>query len=186
MDLSDGSEIQLTKGADVHATFSPDGKWVVYSRFGERVALWKVSIEGGEPTQISPEGAVSPAISPDGKTIAVVLRQGGMRNRIMLIPFDGNGEVTKAFDTVLESIPGTNRQKLQWTADGRAIYHIAYNNGVSNIWQQPIDGSPPVQVTDFKDCRIFNFAFSADGSQLALSRGTYNSDVVLIEGANSH
>jgi hypothetical protein len=42
-----------------------------------------------------------------------------------------------------------------------------------------------VQVTDFKDGRIFNFAFSADGSQLALSRGTFNSDVVLIENANS-
>jgi hypothetical protein len=52
---------------------------------------------------------------------------------------------------------------------------------VSNIWQQPIDGSPHVQATDFKGSRIFNFAFSSDFSQLALSRGTFNSDVVLIE-----
>ncbi len=32
--------------------------------------------------------------------------------------------------------------------------------------------------------RIFNFAFSLDFSQLVLSRGTFNSDVVLIE--NQH
>ena len=66
---------------------------------------------------------------------------------------------------------------------GLGIYFIALNNGASNIWGQPIDGSPPVQVTDFKDGRTFNFAFSPDGKQLALSRGTFNSDVVLIENA---
>ena len=69
--------------------------------------------------------------------------------------------------------------------DRRGIYFIALNDGVSNIWQQPIDGSAPVQVTNFKDGRVFNFAFSLEGSQLVLSRGTFNSDVVLIENANS-
>jgi hypothetical protein len=39
----------------------------------------------------------------------------------------------------------------------------------------------PVPITDFKDGRIFNFAFSSDEKQIALSRGTVNSDVVLIE-----
>lgn len=53
---------------------------------------------------------------------------------------------------------------------------------MTNIWRQPIDGSPPVQVTDFRDGRIFNFAYSRDGNQLALSRGTSNRDVVVITG----
>jgi len=35
-------------------------------------------------------------------------------------------------------------------------------------------------LTDFKDQLIFDFAWSRDGEYLALSRGTVNSDVVLI------
>jgi hypothetical protein len=53
-------------------------------------------------------------------------------------------------------------------------------NGVSNLWAQSIDGSPPKQLTNFTTDRIFGFAFSRDGKQLALSRGTQASDVVLI------
>ena len=70
---------------------------------------------------------------------------------------------------------------LQWATDGRAIYYVKTVKGLSNIWQQPIDGSAPVQITNFTTDRIFNFAFSPDGSLLALSRGTIKSDVVLIE-----
>ena len=80
-----------------------------------------------------------------------------------------------------ETNPLSNNQNLQWTPDGRAIYYIALNNGVSNIWRQPIDGSSPTQVTQFSTGHIFNFAYSPDGRQLALSRGSLDSDVVLIK-----
>lgn len=73
---------------------------------------------------------------------------------------------------------------LQWTPDGRAINYVALDNGVADIWRQPIDGGPPVQVTKFETGRIFNFAYSPDGKQLALSRGSLNSDVVLIKNSN--
>lgn len=179
-DLSDDSEKQLTKGVDIWATFSPDSRWIVYTHFGERVGLWKVSVEGGEAKQILNENAICPTVSPDGKIIAIVLQRMGQPPQIGLTPFDG-GEIIKTFDAALLSNPTTDNKNLQWTADGRGIYFVALTNGVSNIWQQPIDGSAPVQVTDFKNGRIFNFAFSADGSQIALSRGTFNSDVVLIE-----
>jgi len=36
-------------------------------------------------------------------------------------------------------------------------------------------------VRNFTTGRIFNFAFSPDGLHIAFSRGTLNSDVVLIE-----
>ena len=62
------------------------------------------------------------------------------------------------------------------------VAFIRTSGGVSNIWTQPLDGGEPKQLTDFKDQRIFNFAWSRDGKQLALSRGVVNSDVVLISG----
>ena len=98
------------------------------------------------------------------------------RQKVALISFNG-GEITKMFDANLQQTNGN----LQWTSDGKAIYYIAFNNGVSNIWRQAIDGSAPVQVTNFTSNHIFNFAYSSDGLSLALSRGTFNSDVVLIE-----
>ncbi len=183
MDLSDGSEKLLSKGTIHYPTFSPDGKWLVFTKYNERMSLWKVPVEGGEATQILAESALCAAVSPDGKTIAFVLRRGGNPNRIALVSFDG-GEIIKTFDAVLGTNPFSNNQNLQWTPDGRAIYYIALNNGVSNIWQQPIDGSPPVQVTKFETGRIFNFAYSFDGKQLALSRGSFNSDVVLIKNSD--
>ncbi len=57
---------------------------------------------------------------------------------------------------------------------------------MANIWRQPVEGGAAVQITNFTTNRIFNFAFSPDGSQLALSRGTFNSDVVLIENQNKN
>ena len=180
MDVSDGREKRLTKGMDTWQTFSPDGKWLVFTRYTERVGLWKVPSAGGEPTLILDENAICPAVSPDGKTIAFVWRRAGEANRIALVSFDG-GEIIKTFDVKLEKTGLGDKQNLQWTTDGRGIYFVALNDGVSNIWRQPIDGTAPVQVTNFTTGRILNFAFSPDGSQLALARGTINSDVVLIE-----
>jgi eukaryotic-like serine/threonine-protein kinase len=178
-DLSDGTERVLTTGTIHYPTFTPDGKWLVFTKYNERMALWKVPLEGGEPTRILVENALCSAVSPNGKTIAFVLRKGGNSNRIALVSFDG-GEIIRTFDAVPEMNPLSNNQKLQWTPDGRSIYYIALNNGVSNIWRQSIDGNPPAQVTQFATGHIFNFAYSSDGKQLALSRGSLDSDVVLI------
>lgn len=180
MDLNDGSKKLVSKGIIHYPTFSPDGKWLVFTKYNDGMALWKVPVEGGEPTRLLVENALCSAVSPNGKTIAFILRRGGNSNRIALVSFDG-GEIIKTFAAVPETNPLSNNQNLQWTPDGRAIYYIALNNGVSNIWRQPIDGSPPAQVTQFSTGRIFNFAYSPDGQQLALSRGSLDSDVVLIK-----
>jgi len=52
--------------------------------------------------------------------------------------------------------------------------------GISNIWSQPIDGSAPRQLTNFKSDLIFAFDLSRDGKQIVLSRGNISNDVVLI------
>ncbi|MFN2502622.1 MAG: TolB family protein, partial [Pyrinomonadaceae bacterium] len=70
---------------------------------------------------------------------------------------------------------------LRWTPDGRAVTYIDTINGVSNIWSLPLDGGAPKQLTDFQTDQIFWFDFSRDGRQLALSRGTQTSDVILIK-----
>ncbi len=62
----------------------------------------------------------------------------------------------------------------------RSVLYVDARGGVSNIWTQPIDGSAPKQLTNFKSDLIFAYALSRDGKQLVLSRGSFSNDVVLI------
>jgi hypothetical protein len=60
------------------------------------------------------------------------------------------------------------------------VQFIDTRNGVSNIWNVSLKGGPPTQVTRFTSDRIFAFAWSRDGTQLALARGAVATDAVLI------
>jgi Tol biopolymer transport system component len=135
----------------------------------------KIPIDGGDEVQLTDKPAGGAVISPDGKLIACNYQDEANRQfKIAIIPFEG-GPPTRIFDL----LGGPNRN-LWWTPDGRAIAYIVTSNSVSNIWAQALAGGEPKPLTDFKDQRIFNFEWSRDGKQLALSRGVVNSDVVLI------
>jgi Tol biopolymer transport system component len=65
----DGSErLPLTDIPAWMPEWSPDGKWVVFCNFK---AIYRVSIDGGVPEQLTPEGdlEVTPTWSPDGTSI---------------------------------------------------------------------------------------------------------------------
>jgi TolB protein len=186
-DTKDGSSKRLTTGVDFTPDFSPDGKWIYFSRFQDQTNLWRVPFEGGEAQLVTNEFRTtsSPAVSPDGKTLALaygrIIKKEDSPSGLALISLENN-QILKTFD-VPEFRFGSfyEQPTLQWTPDGKAVNFIILQDGVSNIWQQPLTGGNRVQVTHFKDGRIFNFAFSPDGQQIALSRGTVTSDVVLIE-----
>jgi serine/threonine protein kinase/Tol biopolymer transport system component len=187
MDIDGSALRQLTESVEAgFPQISPDGKWVLYQEYsnrGRRTTLWKVAIDGGTPMQLTETDSNSPVISPDGKLIAYTYRDDASGQiKVALIPFEG-GPPTTAFDLPPESRLNERRiSPIQWTPDGHGLAFIRTSSGVSNIWTQPLDGSPQKQLTDFKDQRIFNFAWSRDGKQLALSRGVFNADVVLITG----
>ena len=70
---------------------------------------------------------------------------------------------------------------LQFTHDGKSVVYAMRENGVDNIWMQPVDGSAGHQVTDFKSEQIWSVDLSPDGKNLAVLRGRYVSDVVLLQ-----
>lgn len=184
LDLSSGEKKRLTQGADVWSTFSPDGKWVVFTRWAEQIALWKVSIDGGEAAKLAsvPGYATAPAVSPDAKFIAFHWGKSDPKqpSEIAIIPFDG-GKIVKTFKLPVQHWQGARKNALQWTPDGQAVNYSVLGDSVGNIWRQPLDGGAPVQVTNFESGQIFNFSYSPDGKQLALSRGTFSRDVILIK-----
>jgi Tol biopolymer transport system component len=178
MDINGDNLGPLTKGkSGVRLSCSPDGKWIVFSSGTEQGALWKVSIDGGEAEQITADGFLRPVISPDGKFIACNYRdEQSAKWRVAVIPFAGGAPV-KVFDFPLTS---DGLPPVRWTSDGRALTYIETVNGISNLWSQPLDGSKPVQLTRLKEYGIYNFDWSPDGKQLALTRGDVTKDVILI------
>jgi len=168
---------QLTRGKnDTSPSLSPDGRWVVYtSSTSGRPSLWKVSIDGGEPAQLSAASAGRPLVSPDGKWIACYYQDQKDGNfKVALLPFAG-GE-----PALVEGMAQPDFFILNWSLDSRALTYIATQQGVSNIWSKPIDGGPARQLTNFTTDRIFRFAWSRDGKFLACERGMIINDVVLI------
>lgn len=190
VNIEDGSLKRLTEGVDFTPSFSPDGKLVYFSRFQNQTNLWRVSSEEGEPQIVTEEFRTtsSPAVSPDGKILALAFGRRLNKNDsptsgLALVNLENN-QILKTFDVPEFKFGSFYEQTtMQWTPDGKAINFIVLQNGVSNIWQQPIAGGDRVQVTNFKDGRIFNFAFSPDGQQIALAKGSVTSDIVLIENS---
>jgi Tol biopolymer transport system component len=70
--------------------------------------------------------------------------------------------------------------EVRWAPDGQALDYSLTRSGATNIWRQALAGGPPKQITNFKSDLIFSFAWSRDGKQLALARGSTSSDVILI------
>jgi len=176
MDIDGSNAKQLTQTAeDQDANISPDGRWVTYTSCLNKCTLWKVSIDGGQPVQLTDRFSQSPAFSPDGKQIACrYLDQPNGQYQLAILPSEGGAPI-KTF-----TIPTGAITTRRWTVDGRALIYGVTQKGVTNLWSQPIDGSPPKQLTNFASEIIFGFDLSRDGKQVALARGTESSDVVLI------
>jgi Tol biopolymer transport system component len=69
---------------------------------------------------------------------------------------------------------------LAFAPDPKAVVYLVREKGVDNLWEQPLDSSPPRQLTHFKSEQIARFRFSPDGTQLAIERGHIESDAVLL------
>jgi len=136
----------------------------------------QVPISGEKPPQVvTQDRGTSPRISPDGKLIVYLAHSSAASkpNQMKVIPFGGG---TPIYQLDWPAAAGAPR----WAPDGKAIQYVLTREGVSNIWQQKLAGGPPIQITNFKSGRIFDFDWSRDGKQLALTRGSENSDVILI------
>jgi Tol biopolymer transport system component len=155
---------------------SPDGKWVVY-RQGASMTMVQVPVSGEKPPQVvTQDNPFSPLwISPDGKLIVYVTvpRAISKPNQMKVIPFGGGTPICQFDWPAAAGGP-------HWAPDGKAVEYVLTREGVSNIWQHKLTGGPPKQITNFKSGLIFAFDWSRDGKQLALTRGSENSDVILI------
>jgi Tol biopolymer transport system component len=182
IDLSSGNLKQLTQGkADNHAVCSHDSQWVYYMQQQDETTLARVPIDGGSPQTISklPIDSSQFDISPDGKLAAfgTMDHTGEHKEKLAVVDIASGQAKTMDFDRIRWGL-------LRFSPDGKAVVYPARENGVDNLWFQPLDGSKGRPLTDFASERIYDFHWSFDGKQLAMVRGHTDADVVLIRDNN--
>jgi Tol biopolymer transport system component len=136
-----------------------------------------VGINGADAVQVTDTETFFAVFSPDGKQFVCFYQDDPKAPvKLAIFPISG-GQPVKTF-----SSPSGLGSTLRWTPEGRSIAYVAEKDGVGNIWSQPTEGGSPKQITNFTSESIRSFDLSRDGKQIAVSRGTSASDVVLISG----
>jgi len=171
---------------DTFPVCSANSNWVYYWQ-GVR-SLARVPLDGSGKSEPIPGSSVESGflagrgigISPDGKTLAYVVAVANTAgptsaDKIALLDvatlrsprmFDANPRISKG---------------VQFTADGKSVAYPVKQNGVDNVWIQPVDGSAGHQITHFNSEQILSFHWSPDGKKLGILRGHTDSDVVLLQ-----
>lgn len=176
---------ELTSGSATkfRPDISHDGKWIVYST--PKGGPWKMSLSDGQVTLLNPPiGGMNATISPDGRWIAFE----AVDNHIVLVAADGK-TATRYLPFISEAQapnPVFNFSfafPVHWTATSDAITYVRTIDDVSNIWSQPLDGSPPKQLTHFNSMVIWSHSWSPDGKYLVMARGNLARDAVMLTDA---
>ena len=161
---------------------SPDGNFVFYVLMGAPQKILRVPLQGGDSEIVGdvPGQTIrgTMRVSPDGRFLALPYDQEHPKPLSKLaIVSTQTGKTVKTYDAPA----GIYREScLRWSPDGKGLQYLLTKGDLTNIWEQPLSGGPPHQVTKFTTGRIFDFNWTADGKRLLLSRGEVISDVVLL------
>lgn len=180
MDINGDNPRQLTGGPGIFSlpAFSPDGQWIIYqfTNPANEPTVWKIGIDGGAPVQLTDVYSAKPVISPNGELFACLYRPAGS-SQLKIAEFSlADKKAVKIFDW-----PQVVKSPIfRWSADGNSLIYVDNQNGAGNLWSQPLDNTPPKQLTNFKSEQIFRFDVMNDGKSFALARGHESSDVITI------
>ena len=189
---------------------TPDGRTVVFVEMTEKRALFKVDIDGSNLVKLVDSNAAGPALTPDGHVLFtpasgpglfVVPLAGGTPRRIydgpVLAPVsvspDGSRVLFRtgvaAEQAMVCDLPDCRSPKavkvpsVAWAPDGRGVVSRDPADE-SRLLEVALDGGSPrelLRVSDGGD-PIASAAWSPSGKRLALSRGRWAADLVLIKG----
>jgi Tol biopolymer transport system component len=126
------------------------------------------NVAGNGASYLSPDGAMVAASVWDTASLGV---------RLTVVPATGGAELYS-----LRFPPAAT--SLRWSPDSRSMQYSLIRRGAGNIWDQPLSGGPPRQITSFTDRTIADFDWSRDGKHLAVVRGTMGRDIVLMTDFN--
>jgi len=169
----------LVRGNLYSPACSADSEFLFYLTGDQPQKIWKVPVMGGNPQYVvdgfGDQFTMILAPSPDGRFLAYgYTNYGRVPSKgwsIAVIPV-GGGAPVKQF-----VVQGTN-DSLRWSPSGKALQYLVTQNGVTNLWDQPLAGGKPKQLTQFSSGQIFDFNWSSDHMWLLMTRGSTNTDAV--------
>jgi serine/threonine protein kinase/Tol biopolymer transport system component len=175
MPLAGGAKTRIATSPSilVDVRFTPDGASIVFTGYENTMRrIYRVPAAGGRAVALTSQRANQPSISPDGRTIACTYGFEESRESHLALIDVASGRV-KALD-----VEGST---YRWLPDGKALSFVRSENGVSDLWLQPLDGSAPRRLTHFNEGAINDYAWNATGTRAVISHIVDSSDVVLMK-----
>jgi dipeptidyl aminopeptidase/acylaminoacyl peptidase len=157
-------------------TFSPDGKYLVYTGVPERDEAWstnydicRVPVSGGKPeclTKDNPAADGGPRFSPDGKQLVyrAQKRPGFEADRWQLMVMEAQGGKPRSITAEFDSSP----TEFVWGADNTTIYFVAEERGAAPIYAVSVADGQVRKVLEGNSNN--SLSISRDGNTIAFSR----------------
>ncbi len=135
----------------------------------QRSDLVIMAIDGVRQTRISlglADGSVTPAVSPDGRTIAFsaqAIDEDGFHGKLYLVNIDGTGA------RLLRDEPGSGGiYRPDWSPDGTQIAYNAQIDGNIDVFLIPVAGGEPTRLTTTESME-FAPDWSPDGQHIVFT-----------------
>jgi serine/threonine protein kinase/Tol biopolymer transport system component len=175
-DADGGNPVQLTHGQrDQFPMCTPDGKSFFYWDSPDQ---YFQDINGTTPARKVdiPGGSGRVRVSHDGKLVASIGFVSGPPERMafVFVPL-GGGSARMLF----ENVP-SGANWAEFSPDDAGLDYAILRRGAANVWRQPVAGGMYQQVTKFSTPVMSSFAWSADGKNLYVVRGTRSADIILL------
>jgi Tol biopolymer transport system component len=138
--------------------------------------LWRVNAGQGAQIWRNVEGALPepPAVSPDGRLLAVVVRQAGKRV-LSVMSEDGSNRRTLASSIEVEGAAGEGA--VDWSPDGTAIIAGGQDARGPALFKVPVDGGSPARIVEGP---AVNPVWSPDGRLIVYAGRSYVGQVQLL------
>ena len=183
LDADGKHPFELVTGGAFSPSCSADGKFVFYGTFEQPQKIWRVPTAGGTPVEtaaivgdiLGDQFTSGLSVSPDGTLIGYAYDKfvPSLVSRIAIVSAAGGAPVR----TFAWQHEGSG---LRWAPDWKAVQYLVTKKGVTNVWEQPLTGGAPKQVTNFDSGLIFDFSWSPDWQRLLMTRGEISSDAILL------
>ncbi len=154
---SDGKVVQEIEQAGVDEiydpTWSPDGQKVVFSAIhGGKLDLYLTELATAKTRRLTNDlyADLQPSWSPDGRTIAFVTD----RFTTDLSDLEYAGYRLGLYDVESAEVrpgpgfAGAKNVNPHWSPDGKAMYFVSDQNGISNLYRAALPNGPIEQITD--------------------------------------
>ncbi len=149
------------------ASFTPDGKKLIFTRFDETVKdssnLWLYDFETKEKTLLTTDPGLqySPHVSPDGKKVVYVAGKGWGTHEIWVLDLESKEKTRLTENETYDLAP-------EFSPDRSKIAYSSNLMGNYDIWMVDADGKNPHKITKPLGMESFP-SWSPDGSRLVIA-----------------